>query len=64
MKSTACLGLILARGIASIHLVILSTAISRWVEPLGAFLKGPKRSRPHTVNDYVMGIIWSSWAGA
>jgi hypothetical protein len=64
MKSTACLEPILARGFASIHLVNLSTAASRWVKPPSAFLKGPKRSRPHTTNDQVMGIVWSPYAGA
>jgi hypothetical protein len=49
MKSTACLEPILARCFASIHLVNLSTAMSKWVKPPGAFLKGPKRSRSHTV---------------
>jgi hypothetical protein len=30
---------------------------------VGAFLKGPKRSKPHTAKVYVMGVVWSSWAG-
>jgi hypothetical protein len=62
MKFMACLEPILARGLASIHLVNLSTVMSRWIKPLGAFLKGPRRSMPHTTNDHVMGIVWSSWA--
>jgi hypothetical protein len=48
LKFTACLELIFARGLASIHLVNLSSVTSRWVKPPGAFLKGPKRSRPQT----------------
>jgi hypothetical protein len=64
MKSMAYLEPILSRGFASIHLVNLSIAMNRWVKPPGAFLKGPRRSRPHTVNDQVMGIAWSSWARA
>jgi hypothetical protein len=52
-----CLELILDRGIASTHLLNLSTVTSRWVKPPGAFLKGPKRSRPHTLKGQVMGII-------
>jgi hypothetical protein len=64
MKFTACLEPILARGFASIHLVNLSTVTSRWVKPLGTFLKGPRRSKSHMANGHVMGIIWSSWAGA
>jgi hypothetical protein len=62
-KLTACLEPILAKGLALIHLVNLSPVTSMWVKPLGAFLKGPKRSRPHTANDLVMGMVWSSWAG-
>jgi hypothetical protein len=31
----------LHQGLASIHLVNFSTATSRWVKPLVAFLKGP-----------------------
>jgi hypothetical protein len=63
IRLTACLELILAKGLASIHLVNLLTSTSRWVKPPGAFLKGPKRSRPHTTKEHVMGIVWSSWAG-
>jgi hypothetical protein len=59
-KFTACLDLILARVLASIQLVNLSIATSRWVKPSGAFLKGPKRSRPHVANNHVMWIVWSS----
>jgi hypothetical protein len=57
MKSVAWLEPILARSFALIHLVNLSTAMSRWVKPSGAFLKGPRRSRPHTVKSQVMGIV-------
>jgi hypothetical protein len=64
MKLTACLEPILARGYASIHLVNLSTTTSRWVKPPDAFLKGPKRYKPHTANGHVMGMVWSSWAKA
>jgi hypothetical protein len=63
IKLTACLKLILARGLASIHLVNLSPVTSRWVKPLSAFLKGSKRSRPHIANGHVTGMVWSSWAG-
>jgi hypothetical protein len=52
---------ILARGPTPIHLVNLSTMTSRWVKPSVAFLKGPRRSRPHTANEHIMGIVWSSW---
>jgi hypothetical protein len=60
-KLTPCLEPILARGLASIDLVNLSTTTSRWVKPSGAFLIGPKRSKPHTTKDHVMGMVWSSW---
>jgi hypothetical protein len=63
-KFTACLEPILVRGLTSTHLVSLSTVTSRWVKPPGAFLKGPKRSRPHTANNHVMGMFWSSWVRA
>jgi hypothetical protein len=56
-KDTACLDLMLFRGQTSIHLENLSTATSRCVKPPGAFCKGPTRSRPHTANDQVMGIV-------
>jgi hypothetical protein len=46
IKSMACLEPILARGFASTHLVNLSIAMSRWVKPLGAFLKGPEGPNP------------------
>jgi hypothetical protein len=64
MKFTSYLRLILARGLTSIHLVNLSITRSRWVKSPTTFLKGPTRSRPHTENSHVMGIVWSSWADA
>jgi hypothetical protein len=60
MKSMTCLEPILAKGFTSIHLVNLSTTMSRLVKPLDTFLKGPRRSRPHTANAQVMRIVWSS----
>jgi hypothetical protein len=57
MEFTACLEPIFTRGLASIHLVNLSIVTSRLVKPSGAFLKGPRRSRPHMANDHVMGIV-------
>jgi hypothetical protein len=41
----------------SIHLENLSMATRRCLKPPGAFYKGPTRSRPHTANDQVMGIV-------
>jgi hypothetical protein len=45
------------RGQTSIHLENLSMATSRCEKPPGAFCKGPTRSRPHTANGQVMGIV-------
>jgi hypothetical protein len=56
-NATACSDLMLVRGRTSIHLENLSMATSRCVKPLGAFYKEPTRSRPHTANDRVMGIV-------
>jgi hypothetical protein len=56
-NATACSDLMLFRGRTSIHLENLSIATSRCVKPPGAFCKGPTRSRPHTANDQVMGIV-------
>jgi hypothetical protein len=56
-NATACSDLMLARGWTSIHLENLSMATSRCEKPPGAFYKGPTRSRPHTANGQVMGIV-------
>jgi hypothetical protein len=56
-NATACSDLILVKGRTSIHLENLSMATSRCEKPPGAFCKGPMRSRPHTANDHVMGIV-------
>ena len=57
-NATACLDLMLVRGRTSIHLENLSMATNRCVKPPGAFCKGPTRSRPHTANGQVMGIVY------
>src|SRR3954462_11260605 len=46
-------------GLASIHLVNLSTATSRCVMPPLAVLNGPTISSPHTANGHVIGIVLS-----
>jgi hypothetical protein len=51
-KLSTFLEQIVAMNLASIHLVNLLTTISKWVKPLN-----PKRSRPHTAKDHVMGIV-------
>jgi hypothetical protein len=56
-NATACSDLMLVRGRTSIHLENLSMATSRCEKPPGAFCKAPTRSRPHTANDQVMGIV-------
>jgi hypothetical protein len=43
MKSTTCLEPILARGLASTHLVNLSIMRSRWVQPPGCFFEEPQK---------------------
>jgi hypothetical protein len=57
-NATACPDPMLVKGRTSIHLDNLSMATSRCVKPLGAFCKGPTRSRPHTANDQVIGIVY------
>src|SRR3954469_10302092 len=44
-------------GLASIHLVNLSTATSRCVNPQGAICNGPTMSSPQTANDQLIGIV-------
>jgi hypothetical protein len=56
-NATACSDLMLVRGRTSIHLENLSMATSRYEKPPGAFYKGSMRSRPHTANSQVMGIV-------
>jgi hypothetical protein len=56
-NATACSDLMLVKGRTPIHLENLSMATNRCEKPLGAFCKGPTRSRPHTANDQVMGIV-------
>jgi hypothetical protein len=56
-NATARSDLMLVRGRTSIHLENLLMVTSRCEKPLGAFCKGPTRSRPHTANGQVMGIV-------
>jgi hypothetical protein len=57
-NATACSDLMLVKGRTSIHFENLSMATSRCVKPPGAFCKGPTRSRPHTANGQVIGIVY------
>src|SRR3954465_8359029 len=50
-------------GLASIHLVNLSTATNRCVMPPLAVLNGPTISSPQTANGHVIGIVLSADAG-
>src|SRR3954464_11321393 len=50
-------------GLAYIHLVNLSTATSRCVNPQGAVYNGPTMSNPQTANGQVIRIARSSSAG-
>src|SRR3954470_11361360 len=64
MKLTAVRAVELVIGIASIHLVNLSTATSRCVRPpFEDFLSGPTMSNPHVENGHVNGMVLSSDAG-
>jgi hypothetical protein len=56
-NATACSDPMLVKGQTSIHLENLLMAISRCEKPTGAFCKGPTRSKPHTANSQVMGIV-------
>jgi hypothetical protein len=56
-NATACSDLMLGKGQTSIHLENLLMATNRFEKPPGAFYKGPTRSRPHTANGQVMGIV-------
>jgi hypothetical protein len=56
-NATACSDLMLVKGRTLIHLENLLMATSRCEKPPGAFCKGPTRSRPHTLNGQVMGIV-------
>jgi hypothetical protein len=61
-KAYRMFGAYLSTSLASIHLVNLLTATSKWVKPPCTFLKDPKRSKPHKTKGHVMGMVWSSWA--
>ena len=56
-NAIACSDPMLVKGRTSIHLENLSMTTSRCLKPPGAFYKGPTRSRPHTANNQVMGIV-------
>jgi hypothetical protein len=62
-NATACSDSMLVKGRTSIHLENLSMATSRCLKPSGAFCNGPTRSRPHTANGQVMGIVYRALAG-
>jgi hypothetical protein len=56
-NATTCSDPMLVKGRTSIHLENLSMVTNRCVKPPGAFCKGPTRSRPHTANGQVIGIV-------
>src|SRR3954466_4235697 len=65
IKLTVVRAVELVMGTASIHLVNLSTATSRYVHPpFEDFLSGPTMSSPHVANGQDSGIVLSSDAGA
>jgi hypothetical protein len=57
-NATTCSDLMLVRSRTLIHLENLLMATSRCEKPPGAFCKGLTRSRPHTANNHVMGIVY------
>jgi hypothetical protein len=63
-NATSYSDLMLVRDRTSIHLENLSMATSRCEKPPGAFCKGSTRSKPHTANGQVMGIVGLEQAGA
>src|SRR3954467_10540657 len=64
MKLTAVRAVELVIGTASIHLVNLSTATSRYVRPaFDDFLSGPTMSSPQVANGQDNGMVLSSDAG-
>src|SRR5207244_5418815 len=62
-NSFALAVVIVAIGLASIHLVNLSMAMKRCVKPPDALCRGPTMSRPQTANDQVIRIVCNSYAG-
>src|SRR3954470_21677076 len=50
-------------GLASIHLVNVSTATKRCVMPPLAVLNGPTMSSPHAANGHMIGMVLSADAG-
>src|SRR3954469_7625655 len=63
MKFTAVRAVEMVIGTASIHLVNLSTATSRYVRPpFEDFLSGPTMSSPQVANGQNNGIVFSSKA--
>src|SRR3954464_2587450 len=65
MKLTVVRAVELVIGIASIHLVNLSTATSRCIRPpFEYFLSVPTMSSPHVANGQDSGMVLSSDAGA
>ena len=63
MKLTAVPVSRLLIGLASIHLVNLSTATSTCVKPLRPVLKGPTMSNPHIAKGQTSGMVFRADAG-
>src|SRR6266540_7483450 len=62
-NSFALATVIVATGLASIHLVNLSMATKRCVKPPGTLCRGLTMLRPQTANNHVIGIVCNSCAG-
>ena len=63
MKSTALSNEILTMGLYLIHLVNLSTATSKWLNPPGATVNGPIMSKLQQANGHDGGIVIKLCAG-
>src|ERR1041385_7181228 len=65
IRFAAVRAVVLVMGAASIHLVNLSTATSRWViPPFEDFLSGPTMSSLQMANGHEGGMVLNSEAGA
>ena len=63
MKPIAVLASRFLIGLASIHLVNLSTATSTCVNPLLPVLSGPTISNPQTAKGHTSGMVFMAEAG-
>ena len=60
LNSTTASKLVVAIGLALIHLVSLSIMTNKWSKPPGEGGSFLTRSSPQTAKGHVIGIVWSS----